>query len=152
MFKSEVHTEDVPGNYEYQDLSQFNNATFNSTTSHDEPEDCVGNWTAFSECSVTCGMGVRSREYFILQDATTVYVDNYSLGNLTFGGYELHGAECDYEDGYIQLTNCTNNGTLCPVDCVGIWSDWSKCSEECDGGTQKVPNITVIKIAFQGPN
>jgi hypothetical protein len=78
------------------------------------PVDCVGSWDEFSECSSSCGNGVKGRTYRISQPAL-------------YGG-----AECPRCDLSTHTVAC--NLGACPVHCSGKWSAYSHCSKECGGG------------------
>ena len=89
------------------------------------PINCeVGDWSQWSDCSVKCGGGTQNRSRNITVD-------------VKYGG-ETCPPLSDTQE-------C--NTQPCPINCeVGEWSDWSKCSEECDGGNQsRSRNITIDK-------
>merc|ERR1719506_288723 len=80
------------------------------------PVDCqLSSWNGWSKCSAQCGGGVQQR----LRDVTVA---------MKFGG-----KPCDSTS---ETRGCNNQA--CEKDCVlGRWTAWSKCSKDCDGGTQK---------------
>ncbi|XP_067942786.1 uncharacterized protein [Watersipora subatra] len=77
-------------------------------------EDIFSSWTDWSDCSVTCGRGERTRS----RTCTPV----------------TSSAECDGTV-LLQTISCTG-GSACPVD--GVWEDWSSwsCSVTCGSGTK----------------
>ena len=79
--------------------------------------DCHGEWGAWSECSVSCGGGMRSRLYTIVKEA--------ERGN-------PGGKPCPHPDKHVELSKCNEN--VCPVACEGKWSDWGECSAPCGRG------------------
>ncbi|XP_078616401.1 uncharacterized protein LOC144884802 [Branchiostoma floridae x Branchiostoma japonicum] len=93
-----------------------------STTDYLHSVFCVvdggwSDWSAWSDCSVTCGVGTQTRDRSCTNPAPA---DG--------------GAECDGDTGETQ--EC-DSGVFCPVD--GGWSDWSAwsdCSVTCGVGTQ----------------
>ena len=79
------------------------------------PTDCqVGSWTNWSDCSVSCGQGSKTR--------TRPVVITPQSGGLPC--QEL-----------TQTVACENKP--CPQDCeVTDWTEFSQCTASCDGGTQ----------------
>jgi hypothetical protein len=83
---------------------------------HRCPIDCVvEQWTGWSTCSAECGEGVQQRSRAV----TTA---------MAFGG-----ATCGKTS---EARSC--NTFACEKDCeLREWTQWDKCSKDCDGGTQK---------------
>ena len=88
--------------------------------------DCqVSEWTSWTNCSSECGGGTQTRSRNI----------NIPSAN---GGKECpilsESQSCNNQA--CIIVNNTNNTTN-PVNCeVSNWSEWTKCSSECGGGTQ----------------
>ena len=79
------------------------------------PLDCVGQFTAWTTCTVPCGGGEQNRTFNVSTPA-------------------LNGGSCPHENAE-QVQGC--NIVACPIDCVGSWSDFSLCSHPCgDAGVQ----------------
>eukprot|EP00441_Pelagodinium_beii_P048005 CAMPEP_0197624826 /NCGR_PEP_ID=MMETSP1338-20131121/4350_1 /TAXON_ID=43686 ORGANISM="Pelagodinium beii, Strain RCC1491" /NCGR_SAMPLE_ID=MMETSP1338 /ASSEMBLY_ACC=CAM_ASM_000754 /LENGTH=1716 /DNA_ID=CAMNT_0043195061 /DNA_START=154 /DNA_END=5304 /DNA_ORIENTATION=+ len=81
------------------------------------PVDCqMSDWSAWSECSATCGQGNRER-FRDVQSAAA------------FGGKACRGGNSTYEKKYCSMDTC-------PVDCEwNDWQDWRGCSTTCGTGT-----------------
>ncbi|KAK3550975.1 hypothetical protein QTP70_011460 [Hemibagrus guttatus] len=77
--------------------------------------DCVMSlWTAWSQCSVSCGLGSLFRQRKILRDARP--------------GGSCGGAQFDSRACFLQA---------CPVDGQWAeWGEWSECDAECGGGVK----------------
>ena len=84
-------------------------------------QDCPTwtDWTAWTQCSATCGGGSRSRvrECIVSDpiDARSSYDDSLCVGESQ------------------QSEECATN--VCPV--WTEWTDWTQCSASCGGGVQK---------------
>ena len=85
----------------------------------DAPVDCVGEWTAWSDCSQACGVGVKKRTY------------NYTTPAKN-GGRECTDGGEPVANGQEQPESC--NTHPCPVDCVGTWTEWTPCTKPCGSG------------------
>eukprot|EP00929_Paragymnodinium_shiwhaense_P049346 TRINITY_DN24896_c0_g1_i1.p1 TRINITY_DN24896_c0_g1~~TRINITY_DN24896_c0_g1_i1.p1 ORF type:complete len:2226 (+),score=381.55 TRINITY_DN24896_c0_g1_i1:132-6809(+) len=69
-------------------------------------------WTNWSDCSVSCGAGLKSRQRTVATPADP--------GGVRCSGLAAEQASCS---------------KLCPQDCVlGDWGLWGPCSEACGGG------------------
>jgi len=79
-------------------------------------QDCeVSDWTAWGQCSTSCGPGVRMRNRTILRTR--------SEGG---DGCMTHLGEAEA---------CQESSACGPVDCKWAdWSDWDACSDDCGGG------------------
>eukprot|EP00930_Biecheleria_cincta_P054939 TRINITY_DN41312_c0_g1_i1.p1 TRINITY_DN41312_c0_g1~~TRINITY_DN41312_c0_g1_i1.p1 ORF type:complete len:1369 (-),score=168.96 TRINITY_DN41312_c0_g1_i1:58-3600(-) len=95
------------------------------------PVDCaLDDWSSWSECSTTCGVGRHSRERLALRDAS--------------GG----GLPCNPSDMKAYKT-CTTSP--CPIDCVwGEWADWTTCTRSCDGGSSYRKRAEKVSAEFEG--
>ena len=94
------------------------------------PVDCDGFWSPFSECSATCGGGLRSREFTVVATAVN------------------GGAECEASDGAVQEEGCAI--TACPIDCEGSWGSFGDCSMECGGGYALQEYTVTVEAQFGG--
>jgi hypothetical protein len=110
--------------------------------------NCVGEWSAYGECSSSCAGGEQTRTFY--------------QSKAVAGG----GADCVAVNGAEHTRPCNENvgcppdsGT--PVPCVGHWTDWGKCSTTCKSqactnglpdscGTQTAKYIQTIKRVGDG--
>jgi len=93
-------------------------------------QDCqVSDWQAWSECSVSCGLGQQQRRREVLHVRSP------------------GGVGCGLE--LSQLQSCSAG--LCPADdCAwGEWSDWKACSCSCGGG-QRSRSRLIAKMPSRG--
>merc|ERR1719446_1696476 len=83
---------------------------------HRCPIDCVREqWSGWSTCSAECGEGVQQRSRVV----TTA---------MAFGGKSCGKTS--------EARSC--NTFACEKDCeLSEWTEWSICSKDCNGGTQK---------------
>ena len=91
------------------------------------PSDCIiGDWTEWSDCSSTCGVGQQERKRDILQQA--------QAGGKACDGNLMVTQQCN-------LKPCVEEGTK---DChVGPWSMWGSCSH-CGGQRWRHREITSL--------
>jgi hypothetical protein len=94
---------------------------------HKCPVNCVGKFGKWSECSLKCGGGVRSRRYHIEKS-----VDGA-------------GHDCPFNQSEVQETHCNAK----PCACVSIWGPWDKCDGACDESLQR-RYFNVLKAADSG--
>ena len=92
-----------------------------------EPLDCDGEWSPWSECDKMCGGGNQTRNYTILKQPAN------------------GGKACPEP----EETQSCNTQSCPPTDCQGEWSEWSTCTEECDGGTQ-FRNYNTFRLPTNG--
>ena len=83
---------------------------------HSCPVDClVSLWSAWTDCSQSCGGGIAQRSRSVARDA------------------EFGGKACPIQKAFEP---CATGA--CPQDCVvAHWSEWSACSETCGGGVKR---------------
>jgi len=93
------------------------------------PVACVGAWSAYGACSVSCGGGQQTRTFTITTQAAN------------------GGAGCPAANGQSQAQACNVQG--CPVNCVGAWGGFGACSASCGGG-QQTQIYTVTTAAQNG--
>ncbi|XP_045892500.1 spondin-1-like isoform X2 [Micropterus dolomieu] len=86
--------------------------------SMEEPSTCMmSEWISWSACSVSCGMGMRSRERYVKQ-----YPEDGSL-------CQLHTEETD---------KCVVNDECSSSSCVVTeWGEWDPCSVTCGLGMRR---------------
>mmetsp|Transcript_23708 Transcript_23708/g.50644 ORF Transcript_23708/g.50644 Transcript_23708/m.50644 type:complete len:1561 (+) Transcript_23708:103-4785(+) len=87
----------------------------NNHPCEEEIQDCaLSQWTEWSSCSVTVGLGAKSRVRVVLQAATPL--GQGCVGPVT------------------EVTGCMLRDDS-EVDCTwGDWEDWSLCTASCGGG------------------
>jgi len=80
------------------------------------PVHCrISNWVAWSECSESCGRGLKSRTRTVL---------DWPM----FGGTPCVG---------LMKQQLVCNDIPCPDDCMwGAWGGWEACTKSCDGGSR----------------
>jgi hypothetical protein len=85
--------------------------------------DCqVSPWTAYTPCSVSCGVGSASRSRTVTEPAK-------------------YGGRCT--TALLSIARCAPGD--CPVDCVlSEWSNYGTCSTTCGGGLQTRTRTVVV--------
>ena len=90
------------------------------------PGDCGYEWTAWSDCTSTCGQGLQWRN-------ATVHTEPISSGK-----------PCPTEP---NIQQCSNGP--CAVDCIYNWAEWSACTTLCGKGIiERTPIITTSAVAY----
>jgi hypothetical protein len=106
-------------------------ATVDTETCSDTacPNDCeMGDWSAWSQCTVSCGGGSRSRTR--VEEQPPIY------GGAACGPSEEHD---------------TCLSTPCVVDCVeGPWSKWGDCDAACGPGVMKRMRYVAVEPMYNG--
>ena len=88
-----------------------------------EPINCEGSFGEFSECSVECGDGSKSKVYNITKTA------------------QYGGNSCDHISGYTHHETCKIKE--CPIHCEGSFINSGVCSKPCGTGEQnQIYNVT----------
>uniref|UniRef100_A0AAX7VHB7 Spondin-1 n=1 Tax=Astatotilapia calliptera TaxID=8154 RepID=A0AAX7VHB7_ASTCA len=86
--------------------------------SREEPSTCMmSEWISWSACSVSCGMGMRSRERYVKQ-------------------YPEDGSLCQLNTE--ETEKCVVNDECSPSSCVVTeWGEWDPCSVTCGIGMRR---------------
>ncbi|XP_065641526.1 uncharacterized protein LOC101240728 [Hydra vulgaris] len=127
-----------------------------------EKVNCFGNWATWSECSVTCGLGNRSR-ILLHSIYSEVMLESCILVNCPedgmWGSWSITNCSKMCGSGIIVYSRSCNNphpsfngrhcigvsnytedcktDMICPVNGNwSIWSSWSLCSQPCGGGVK----------------
>ena len=83
------------------------------------PIDCEGQWSGWASCSNECDVQQQiTRKYTVNKEA------------------QFGGTMCSYTNGKTETSNCPF--TNCPIDCEGVWSLWSPCSNNACGVEQTI--------------
>lgn len=90
------------------------------------PVDCSGEWSAWSECSLSCD-----------SNATQTRTFNVLVGAAS------GGVTCEWPHGETEALAC--NSEACPEDCDGAWQAWGACSGSCGSAT---PNPVRTFVVF----
>lgn len=135
---------------------------------HSCPFDCEGTWSDWGECSKTCknsddeANGIRNKTFYVQKDMI------YQEGT-TPTPKDCLNEESDWPedipipegwDSEKGISNPSNEQLLettgsklynfteecetprCQINCVGSWSDWTPCSEDCEGTQQRTFNVS----------
>jgi hypothetical protein len=94
------------------------------------PQDCLhSEWSAWSPCSLTCGLGQQVREREVRVEAAN------------------GGSPCG---ALMQEQSCDDRA--CPVDCqMSSWSNWTACTKSCgDGAIKRRHRYVVTNHEYNG--
>jgi len=95
-----------------------------------DPGDCqLSQWSIWTDCSITCGNGTRTRERQIKNAATN-------------SGIGCEGVLKDI--GNCMITDCIQ-------DCKwGVWERWSDCTKSCGGGFARRTRVIEVNPTLGG--
>ncbi|CAK8682055.1 unnamed protein product [Clavelina lepadiformis] len=95
--------------------------------SYGQPIDCkVSDWSDWSQCSQSCGLGVQESKRFIIVQARN------------------GGKSCSLDGRLKQTKTCQITG--CPIDCeLSDWSKWGKCQTTAGQREQDRRRYVTIK-------
>ncbi|XP_065653731.1 A disintegrin and metalloproteinase with thrombospondin motifs adt-1-like isoform X8 [Hydra vulgaris] len=123
-----------------------------------EITECFEKWTTWSECSVTCGIGNRSRSSLNTTAPVVMFENCYTINcpedgiwgpwsntecSITCGnGIKVFNRSCNKPlfngrdcIGISNYTEFCDNNIICPVNGYwSTWSSWSLCNQPCKGG------------------
>lgn len=95
------------------------------------PVDCLlGDWSQWSQCSMTCGKGSQTRLRGIRN------------------GPAYGGKDCDPK---LNETRTCAESLPCPIHCQwSLWEAWSTCSRSCNGGTYTRQRVEQVPASHGG--
>nr|XP_047123809.1 uncharacterized protein LOC101238762 isoform X3 [Hydra vulgaris] len=133
---------------------------------------CAGiwsDWSQWSDCNVSCGIGVMNKSRICYNDSKTCVGESYNIttcfSNISCAGIWSDWSEwsdCNESCGVGVMNKsriCFNNGNLCigesynittcfsNVSCLGVWSSWSEwsvCNVSCGIGVMNKSRICFI--------
>jgi hypothetical protein len=113
-------------------LCNFNQGVEREIDCNTQPCNCIASFVngickPSNDLNLNCGPGIQTQKYVISQEATS------------------GGIGCLHEQGQEQDVACSLNP--CPINCVGSFGEYGKCTKDCDGGTKE--RVYTIKTAAQ---
>ena len=100
--------------------------------------DCEGGWGDWSYCPSKC---------IPIDDPIPKTRREYSV----YSPAQYGGSQCSPSNNSIEESNCPV--TYCPINCVGGWSDWTICSNQCNSNQEMSRKYTFTQSnQFYGLN